>query len=248
MDVERVRGYFNEKGTVQHYAKAVANVGLWKSEKLLFNRYFDRKFNLLDIGCGAGRATFGLWEEGFLSVLGTDLAETMVEEARDIADCLGCPFCFQREDATALSFANESFDGAIFAFNGLMQIPGRPVRRLALQHIYRVLRPGGYFLFSTLDRQDLLYSKVFAVVGDPEHDLAQNPDLIDFGDRHFETEHGTTFMHVPLREDVVEDLEIAGFELVEDAMRSELAHESTSVRDFSEDCRMWVARKPKPRG
>jgi hypothetical protein len=50
-------------------------------------------------------------------------------------------------------------------------------------------------------------------------------------------------MHVPLRDEVVEDLERTGFDIVEDAMRSELARESAAVLDFSEDCRLWVARK-----
>lgn len=229
---------------MQHYAKAVANVGLWESEKLLFNRHLSKEGKLLDLGCGAGRVSIGLWEEGFSSVLGTDLAESMVLESRQIADCLGCPFRFQREDATDLSFPDESFDGAIFAFNGLMQIPDRRVRGHALQQIYRVLRRGGIFCFSTLDRDDRLYSKVFEVADDPEHDLNQNQNLIDFGDRHFSTEHGTTFMHVPLRSDVIEDLTAIGFELLEDVMRSELVRESAAVLDFSEDCRMWVARKP----
>ncbi len=244
MDVERVRGYFNEGGTVQHYARAVANVGLWESEKLLFSRYFSRKDKFLELGCGAGRVSIGLWKEGFESVLGTDLAESMVEESREIAACLDCPVRFQREDATDLSFSDDYFDGVVFAFNGLMQIPGRQIRRRALQHIYRVLKGGGCFTFSTLDREDRLYSKVFAVEDDPDHDLVQNPNLVDFGDRHFETEHGVTFMHVPLRSDVVEDLEAVGFEVVEDSMRSEIVRESAAVLDFSEDCRMWVARKP----
>jgi hypothetical protein len=50
-------------------------------------------------------------------------------------------------------------------------------------------------------------------------------------------------MHVPLRSEVVEDLELAVFERVEDRMRSEIARESEQVLEFSEDCRMWVARK-----
>ncbi|MDQ8203732.1 class I SAM-dependent methyltransferase [Pelagicoccus sp. SDUM812003] len=243
MDVERVRGYFNEAGSVQHYARAVANVGLWKSEKLLLEKHFGKKEFLLDLGCGAGRVAIGLWEEGFESVIGADLAEEMAREAREIGECLGCPFRFERQDATNLTYPAGSFDGVIFAFNGLMQIPGKAVRQLALQQIYRVLRPGGRFFFCTLDREDRLYSKVFAVADDPEHDHAQNPHLIDFGDRHFETEHGTTFMHVPTRAEVEAALGEAGFELIESAMRSELARESAAVLDFSEDCRLWVARK-----
>lgn len=244
MDVERVRVYFNESGTVQHYAKAVANIGLWESEKLLFDKYLPKAGALLDLGCGAGRVAFGLWEAGFSNVLGVDLAEAMVEEARQIGECLGCPFLFKREDATALNFADGCFDGVVFAFNGLMQIPRRSVRRRALSEIFRVLRPGGNFVFCTLDREDPLYSKVFAMKDDPDHDLARNPLLIDYGDRHFATEHGTTFMHVPTREEVLQDLAAAGFEWLEDAMRSSLVRESAAVLDFSEDCRMWVVRKP----
>lgn len=244
MDLDTVRGYFNETGTVQHYAKAVANIGLWESEKFLLSKYFKKECRILDLGCGAGRATIGMWEEGYLNVVGADLAEVMVAEAREIAECLGCGFPFEQQDATRLSFSDEHFDGVVFAFNGLMQIPGKESRKQALQQIYKVLRPGGVFLFSTLDREDRLYSKVFSFADDPDHDLAQNPNLVDFGDRHFRTEHGTTFMHVPTQSEVRDALAEAGFDVLETAMRSELSRESRQVLDFSEDCRMWVARKP----
>ena len=243
MDVERVRGYFNEASSVQHYAKAVANVGLWESEKLLFAKYFEKGEKLLDLGCGAGRVAIGLWEEGYLDVVGADLAESMVSEARTIADCLGCGITFEQQDATRLGFADECFGGVVFAFNGLMQIPGKESRALALQQLHRVLRPGGFFLFSTLDREDRLYSKVFSIEDDPDHNLSQNPNLIDYGDRHFRTEHGTTFMHVPTEAEVRDALAEAGFEVSETVMRSELSGESRQVLDFSENCRMWVAQK-----
>lgn len=243
MNTERVGEYFNEEATVRHYAKAVANVGLWTSERLLIERFLGKGDRLLDLGCGAGRVAFGLWKLGYGDARGADLADEMVAEAREIAGCMGCPFPFDRQDATCLEYETGSFDGVVFAFNGLMQIPGRANRRRALEEIFRVLRSGGHFLFSTLDREDKLYSKVFADTGDFEHDLRRNPHLLEYGDRHFRTEHGTTFMHVPLRSEVVEDLELAGFERVEDRMRSEIARESKQVFEFSEDCRMWVARK-----
>lgn len=241
---ERVRAYFNKAATVRHYAKAVANVGLWESEKRLFAERLAKRERILDLGCGAGRVSIGLWQAGYERVVGADLAEEMVAEARGIAAYLGCPFSFERQDATALGYADASFNGVVFAFNGLMQIPGKENRQRALQQIYRVLRPGGRFIFSTLDREDPLYSRVFAVVDDFDHDLKRNPNLQDYGDRHFSTEHGTTFMHVPTRKEVAAALVTAGFAVVEDASRRAIAKESAATLDFSEDCRLWVARKP----
>lgn len=243
MDGETVRSYFNEARTVLHYAKAVANVGLWQSERILIERWFRKEERLLDLGCGAGRVAIGLWKLGYANVAGADLAEVMVAEAREIADCLGAEIPFERQDATALGCADGSFDGVIFAFNGLMQIPGRANRRKALAEVHRVLRPGGRFLFCTLDRDDALYRQVFAHADDFEHDLSRNPNLVDYGDRHFATEHGTTFMHVPTRTEVGEDLAAPGLELRFTEMRSAIARESRQILDFSEDCRLWVAGK-----
>ena len=241
MDSEIVRGYFNNEATVRHYARAVANVGLWESEKLLFAKWLRLDSRILDLGCGAGRVAIGLWEEGFTDVRGADVAEEMAREASEIADCLGCPVSFERQDALSLGYAAESFDAVIFAFNGLMQIPGRSRRLQAMGEVRRALRRDGLFIFTSLDREDRLYSKVFADPTDFDHDLSRNPALLDYGDRHFLTEHGTTFMHVPTQAEVRSDLASCGFEVRETLMRSELGRESAAVLDFSEDCRFWVA-------
>tara|TARA_B110000037_G_C16923198_1_gene425307 strand:+ start:24 stop:755 length:732 start_codon:yes stop_codon:yes gene_type:complete len=243
MDIERVREYFNDASTVDYYAKAVANVGLWDSEEILFEHYIKRSDRILDLGCGAGRVAMGLAQSGYLDVVGADLAEGMIEEAREIAAFLDLDVTFRREDATDLSSAEASFDAVVFAFNGLMQIPGRSNRLQAMREVRRVLEPGGVFVFTCLDRDSLMYRKVFADEGNFEHAVGVNPDLVDYGDRHFETEHGTTFMHVPNREEVLTMVNEAGFELIEDRMRSSLSLESEAVRDFAEDCRFWVLRK-----
>lgn len=244
VNIEAVRGYFSDSRTVEHYVRAVANVGLWNSERAVFEERIKSHDRVLDLGCGAGRIAIGLWKMGFENVCGADLSPAMISESRAIAAFLEADIPFRVEDATCLSWQDEAFDVVVFGFNGLMQIPGWQERRRALQEIWRVLASGGTFIFTTLDREDSLYREVFGDKENFEHDLARNSSLIDEGDRLFETEHGTTFMHVPTRSRVEKELQAVGF-LVDDCrMRSEIEREPEEVLEFSEDCRFWVAKKP----
>lgn len=244
MNIARIRSYFNDPRTVEYYLKAVANIGLWESEKEIIDRYFDSEMEILDLGCGVGRIALGLAGRGYSNVSGADLAEKMIFQAREIGVVLGLNVDFSQKDATRLDYEEASFDGIVFGFNGLMQIPLRSNRCRALSEIRRALRPGGHFVFTTLDRDDRLYESVFMDESNFEHDPNRNPDVLEYGDRHFETAHGTTFMHVPTRGEVREDLESCGWQWVEDRMRSEIAHERPEVEAFSEDCRFWVVKKP----
>ena len=223
----------------------MANVGLWDSEEQLLKRYFAKSDALLDLGCGSGRIAFGLWKLGYRRVQGLDLAEAMIEGAREIAESLQAEIQFQQGDATRLPFETCSLDGIVFGFNGLMQIPFRENRRLAMVEISRVLKPGGAFIFTTLDRGSPLYSRVFNDQNHADHSLELNPFVKEMGDRHFKTDHGTTFMHVPTRGEVLADLEFAKLIVVEDRMRSEISEESLATHTFSEDCRFWVVRGPR---
>ncbi len=241
--VDEVKGYFNDPMAVLHYLKAVANVGLWDSEEQLFLKYFKKSDSLLDLGCGAGRVAFGLWKLGFRRILGLDLAEGMIQAAKEIALSLQAEIAFETGDARRLPFEAKSFDGVVFGFNGLMQIPLRENRREALLEVRRILKPGGRFIFTTLDRGSPLYTRIFSDGENPEHDPDSNSGVIEMGDRHFKTDHGTTFMHVPDRNEVLEDLAFAGLSLVEDGMRSGISEETERVRSFSEDCRFWVVER-----
>lgn len=245
MDVEAVRHYFNEEKTVEHYARATVNLGLWESEEILCRKYFDKSGPTLDLGCGAGRVALALRQRDYLQVIGVDLAEEMAQQAAAVAEFMKISISFEQGDATRLRFDDCSFQSVIFAFNGLMQIPGAKTRLKAVREIFRILKPGGVFIFTTLDRDSPLYRSVFSDPTDPAHDLSQNPHLLDYGDRHFNSDHGTTFMHVPDRGEVVEALEKGGFKLLEDRMRSSLSKETAAIRDFSEDCRFWVAQRPE---
>ena len=50
-------------------------------------------------------------------------------------------------------------------------------------------------------------------------------------------------MHLPDRAEILADLAATGWTHAFDTMRREVAAESRAVRDFSDDCRFWVAQR-----
>ena len=246
---ETVREDFNAINTVLHYTRAAHFIGLWKSERALIEHYFpDKNARLLEAGCGAGRVAVGLWHQEYRHVVAFDFAAELVEQAVNLAQEQGITgITFLQADATRLAechpLADMSFDGALFMFNGLMQIPGRESRRTAMRELHRVCRPGAHFIFTTHDREDPADLKEWAKEAARWARGEQNPRLLEFGDRYFSDETGNTFMHLPTRAEVLEDMAATGWVHEHDRTRNELASETPKVRNFSDNCRFWVARR-----
>lgn len=249
IDGATVRDDFNAISAVLHYTKAAHFVGLWKSELVLITRHFpDRAARLLEAGCGAGRVGVGLWQHGYRDITGFDFAAELVDQARNLATEKNAPgLTFVQADATSLETCQplngKLFDGVLFMFNGLMQIPGRENRRTALRGLHRLSKPGAPFIFSTHDRGDPKDLKEWEKEAARWAKGEQNPRLVEFGDRYFTDDNGNTFMHLPDRPEVLEDMAATGWTHVEDATRNELASETPKVRNFSDNCRFWVARR-----
>jgi len=256
---------FNDPVAVVHYARAAHFLGLWESERVLIERFVpDRSSHLLEAGCGAGRVTLGLWALGYRHLIAFDFAEELLEQARHLAAERGAhDIAFLHADATALytrqllvdmdpgsaSQPGVGFGGALFLFNGLMQIPGRENRRAALRGLFEVCAPGAPLLFTTHDRD---WSPTERALWRLEalrwESGTQDPRLVDFGDRYFEDETGRTFMHLPDRAEILADLAATGWAHEYDALRNEIARESRAVLDFSDECRFWAARKVAAEG
>ena len=245
VDTEFIRKSFTTEKTVSDYTRAVKEIGLWESEKLMIKKYFNPEKRILDIGCGAGRTTIGFYKLGYHLVEGLDLSEAMIVQARRISKELNYNITFSVGDAACLYYEDETFGAALFSFNGIMQIPGRENRTKVLKEIKRILKPEGHFLFTTHDRN---CSKEYESFWQEEKRKwalhLEDKSLHEFGDRIIKMEERDIFIHLPTREEVISSLEEAGFTLIEGILRSELWEESEEVKKFSTDCVLWLVQKP----
>src|SRR5687767_13871554 len=105
--------------------------------------FFDRLnlapgTRLLDVGCGAGQLTIPAAKRG-IDVTGLDLAQNLVDQARERARAEGLDIQIEQGDAEALPFEDASFD-VVMSLIGSMFAP-RP--ELVASEMVRVCRPGG---------------------------------------------------------------------------------------------------------
>ena len=102
---------------------------------------------VLEVGCGSGRYALQVGAAVGCRVLGVDINEPGIETARQLAKAQSQSeqVQFEKCDAsTKLTYADGTFDAA-FANDVLCHIPGRSG---VLGQVFRVVRPGGKFLFS----------------------------------------------------------------------------------------------------
>ena len=139
-----VKNYFAREDTIQAYS----TIDLYPAEKKVLLKYFTPGSTILDLGCGAGRTSIDLAKKGY-KVVGIDFASTMIEAAKRQAKTLHLDIPFYVQDATKMDFPAASFDHALFSYNGLEQIPGKKNREKVLIDVYKILKHGGYFIFTT---------------------------------------------------------------------------------------------------
>ncbi|WP_394174470.1 malonyl-ACP O-methyltransferase BioC [Thalassotalea litorea] len=101
--------------------------------------------SLLDLGCGTGYFTQKLAAKNFKDITALDLSSQMIAFAKQ-RDYAGDVPTWVRGDAHALPLASNTKD---IIFSNLVLQWTQPLS-VALSEAYRVLKPGGYLVFSTL--------------------------------------------------------------------------------------------------
>jgi len=210
----------NDSNKTQEWYIKKSESGLWGSEEILIKKYFNQKSSILDIGCGTGRTTIHLHNLGY-NVIGTDISPMMIKNAKKIAKLKNLEIKYEIGDATNLNYKNSSFDNILFSFNGWSQIPGQSNRIRAFEKIYRTLRPGGFFIFTSHLRkmrgfrifwiQKWINIHILKRIG---FDIKEN----EFGDYFYIEGNGDKYfpkqyIHFPHLKDVKRQIAKVGFDL-----------------------------------
>ena len=103
--------------------------------------------SVLDVGCGGGYTCEFLAQRG-ATVWGVDQSASCIEAARSHAQGENLAIAYQQGVAEQLPFEAEQFDGVVCV--DVLEHVDNP--RQAIAEISRVLKPGGYFCFDTINR------------------------------------------------------------------------------------------------
>ena len=152
---------------------------------------YNKDFRILDIGCGTGRHSIELARRGY-NVTGIDLSESQLNKAKTNAEKENLKIDFLIKDARDFNF-NGSFDLAIMICEGAFPLMETDEMNYSiLENAFSSLKPGGRFIFTTLNGLFPLFHSVKEFM-DRESEQGQYSgmsfDLMTFRDHSvYETE------------------------------------------------------------
>lgn len=143
---------FYDQQAAQWWDEAATVYPLLRLNPLRF-QYFDRYIStwtglsVLDVGCGGGYTCEFLTQRG-AKVWGIDQSAACIQTAQTHAMAEGLAIAYKQGLAEQLPFESEQFD-VVVCVDVLEHVenPGQ-----AIAEISRVLKPGGFFCFDTINR------------------------------------------------------------------------------------------------
>lgn len=244
-DIKYTKDFYDQVYNIKRYGEAVDEVGLWKSEKIIFNKYINKDNKILDLGCGAGRTTINLYKSGYKNIIGLDLSTNLIQYANNYIKDNNLDINFVVGDATKLEYDDNSFDTVIFSFNGMQCIPGKINRDNVLKEVYRVLKPGGLYIFTAHNRDDSgSHQKEWDEEKIKWENGIQDSNLEIYGDRYTIDRTGEiAFVHFSNIEEMIDFIKQEDFEIIEYKKSTDIAEENEKTKAFAGTTVFWIVRK-----
>jgi hypothetical protein len=107
----------------------------------------EHYWNVIDLGCGGGRAGLALAPAGY-RVTGLDITWEMTQTTREAYLAYNLPPDVLQADILNLPCVAGSYDVALIFIAALQHISGRKERQKTLAEIGRILRPGGVLILA----------------------------------------------------------------------------------------------------
>lgn len=226
-NLEAMIKLYSQDGEYAHWRECL-DKGLRPAEAAFFQAYkVDRHARILNLGCGAGRETFGLWREGYHQVQGLDCTEKLLELARCYARAHQIPVTFTWGTAETIPGADASFDVVTAFANVYGHILPRRNRLHCLSEIKRILKPGGLvFLDVTSIRERLRFRLYFHGLHLVRH--YHNPLDLERGDKKMKSTEASglhAYSHWFQPEEVKQDAEKVGLQVLRRTTDSGLLHD-----------------------
>ena len=241
---QMVRRGYSDKQVIREYSL----VGLWDAEEILIQKYFAPNVSVLDIGCGAGRTSIPLAQQGY-RVTAIDLSPGMIRKAQKQARIYETEVMFLVMDAMDMRFPDASFDHALFSYNGIELIPGMAGKRKVIQEAQRVLKLGGCFIFTThsifaLNRWAPYRAHLFLkfCMAKVLHLTMKEKEI---GERLLENEQEVPYLQIVSPAKFKNLLQETGFELIyfNSRKRIEKAKKPGPTANFDDSFKFYVAKK-----
>lgn len=117
----------------------------------------NKKVTVFDMGCGFGGLLRRLWEVGVIEkAAGCDISQKMCEQARRINERQGCAndIAIYEESYLTVSASNQSCD-LVISMDALLHV-GPDGQKEAINEASRILKPGGWMIFSDIMQQEVV--------------------------------------------------------------------------------------------
>jgi ubiquinone/menaquinone biosynthesis C-methylase UbiE len=132
--------------TAKNYAyKFIDELNKKHLDRILLKRFVDeniQKEKLIDLGCGPGQTTKFIADQELTDIIGIDISEKMINEARKLHPHLA----FDTGDMLNMKYRDLTFGSAI-AFYSIVHFNYKQIKK-AFKEIKRILKEDGHFLFS----------------------------------------------------------------------------------------------------